>query len=199
MPNLKNNLFLKLFGKPYTFWEFENPWLFQSWLLAIFTWTRSFALFCGRQFALLGQTESPPHARVRAFFLFYNPKNVHCRSTGLPHAFLLMKISPTDAHEEKPFWPFGAMKGNLGWFGHARVRAFGTIPGPLPYPHEILLQGFGHRVRVRALTQTTIWGVREFNLMQNDWFGHSCRQLGGFGHLPLLQNKLLLAFEMTCS
>ena len=52
-----------------------------------------------------------------------------------------------------------------GWFGHARVRAFGTIPGPLPYPHELLLQGFGHRVRVRALTQTTIWGVREFNLI----------------------------------
>ena len=76
-----------------------------------------------------------------------------------------MKISPTDAHEEKPFWPFGAMKREPGWFGHAQVRAFGTIPGPLPYPHEILLQGFGHRVRVRALTQTTIWGVREFNLI----------------------------------
>ena len=140
---------------------------------------------------ITGANRKSPSCKV------YNPKNVHCRSTGLPHALLLMKISPTDAHEEKPFWPFGAMKREPGWFGHAQVRAFGTIPGPLPYPREILLQGFGHRVRVRALTQTTIWGFGNLTLLQNDWFGHSCRQLGGFGHLPFLRNKLLLAFEMT--
>ena len=54
-----------------------------------------------------------------------------------------MKINPTDAHEEKPFWSFGVMEREPGWFGHARVRAFGTIPGPLPYPHEILFKGSG--------------------------------------------------------
>ena len=111
----------------------------------------------------MGQTESPPHAQVRAFSFSTILKTFIAAQQGLPHALLLMKKSPTDAHEEKPFWPFGAMKREPGWFGNAQVRAFGTIPGPLPYPHEILLQGFGHRVRVRALTQTTIWGVREFN------------------------------------
>ena len=89
---------------------------------------------CRGQEGLSGANRKSPSCKGSGIFLFYNPKNVHCRSTGLPHALLLMKISPTDAREEKLFWPFGAMKRE-----HAQVRAFGTTPGPLPYPHDILL------------------------------------------------------------
>ena len=34
---------------------------------------------------------------------------------------------------------------------------------------------------VRTLTQTALWGFGDSTLVQADWFGHSCRQLGGFG------------------
>ena len=52
-------------------------------------------------------------------------------------------------------------------------------------------------VSVQTLTQTPMWQVRGFNLI--------ARQLGrafmsttwGVGFLPLLRNKLVLAFETT--
>ena len=100
-----------------------------------------------------------PSCKGLGISLFYNPKKAFHRSTGVSPALLLMRISPTDAHEEEPFWPFRHMKREPGSFRHAQVQAFGTISGPFPHRHETLLRGFGHRVTVRTLTQTTIRGL----------------------------------------
>ena len=79
-----------------------------------------------------GQTKVPLMQGYGNFSCLQSAK-AHRRSTVQPHALLLMKISPTDAHEEPPFWPFWHMKRELVPFGHARVWAFGAIPGPLPH------------------------------------------------------------------
>ena len=49
---------------------------------------------------LLGAKRMSPSCKGSVIFLFYNPKKAHRLSTVLPHALLLMKISPTDADEE---------------------------------------------------------------------------------------------------
>ena len=107
--------------------------------------------------------KSPPRARLREFS-FLQSFNISSPLDKPTHALLL--------------------RGSAS-FSHAQVRASGTISGPLTHPHEILLRGFGHRVRDPTLTQATILGVWDSTLLQDDWFGHSCRQLWVCGHFAI--------------
>ena len=83
-------------------------------------------------------------------------------------------------------------RSGMHWFGHSE-----QFRDPFLIPMNSFSEGSGVEYGFRHWHRHQSGGCGDSTLLQDDWFGHS-GQLGGFGHLPLLRNKLSLALETTC-
>ena len=141
---------------------------------------------------IIGADRKSPSSKGSGIYLVYNPKKANRGSTGLPHALLLMKISPTDAHEEKLFCAFRHMKMDLGRSGMHGFGHSAQFRDPFLTPTKSFSDGSGIESGFGYWQRQQCGGFRNSTSLQDDWLGHSCRQLGGLGHfhdLPLLRSS----------